>query len=173
MSSQDVLNKSMALTYLVEDTTSIALNIVGGPAQEVGVDFYIKDGEIRWDGYPLESEISQGDILRAVYKAKGLSDPVEVKIKLSSHNEMSFEANGTHIGWDKKLKYTSQPWQVSFYMNQSNADIDHDAVFGRGYVSKFTAIATSIQGTDKAVPYQLKTWRQPILMYNQSNRDPE
>jgi hypothetical protein len=155
------------LTYFFEDTTDIAVNVIGGVAQEVGVDYYTLDGRIKWDGMSLEDDLSAGDILRVFYRARGLSLPVPFRISLSDgfievwgHNE---------VEWNKLMRRrllsdTTAPWSTSFYMNQTVDGLEHPGVLGNGYVSKYVMLADGIQNTVEAVPNLIKTWRQPVIL---------
>jgi hypothetical protein len=166
VSSEDVQNKFISLTYLLEDTTNIAVNVVGGVTQQIGVDYYIEDNKIVWDGLGLEGEISAGDILRVLYIAHGLSDPVRVRFILKDNifSVMAIDQGNYKLLMKRFLN--SDPtgaWNTSFYMN----DLMHtDTVVGRGYVSKFLAIAESFNGTSKAKSYENRVWRQPLVIYN-------
>jgi hypothetical protein len=164
ISSEDILNKYISLTYLIDNPTETAVNVVGGTAQELNSDFYIQDNKIKWDGMTLESEINPGDVLRVMYHARGLSDPVRVKFILKDSALTIMGVDNGHFNRLMKRAVHSDPtgaWNASFYMDSSNVGPE----IGRGYVSKFLAIAESFSNTEKAKPYQLKTWRQPVIVY--------
>ena len=164
ISSEDVENKYVPLTYLFDSTTEVAVNVVGGTSQKLDADFYISDNKIKWDGRTLDGEINPGDILRVIYLAQGLSDPVRVKFILKD-NILTVMGSITNGHYNKLMKRTllsssAGSWKVSFYMNTGD-------IFGRGYVSKFLAIADSFGNTGRAKPFTLKTWRQPMIVYKE------
>jgi hypothetical protein len=166
VSSEDVQNKYVSLTYLIADTTNVAMNIVGGPPQGIDTDFYIQNNKIRWDNLSLDGEVNAGDIIRVLYIAEGLSNPTRIKFVLKDNIMTVFGVNNGHF--EKLMRRTMHsslagPWKVSFYMDNKT---HIGAQMGRGYVSKFLAVAESFTDTDKAKPYELKTWRQPVIFYN-------
>jgi hypothetical protein len=167
VSSEDIQNKYISLTYLIEDTTDIAVNVVGGTSQELDTDFYAQDNKIKWGGMTLDGEVNAGDILRVIYLARGLSNPARIKFVLKD-NVMTIlgMVNGHYIKLMKRVLHspTTGPWKTSFYMD---TQVHAGNVWGRGYVSKFLAIADSFSNTGKAKPYEFKTWRQPVIVYKE------
>lgn len=166
VSSEDVQNKYINLSYIVGDTTNVALNVIGGSPQELGVDFYVQDSKISWNSLGLDGEVKAGDILRVIYIAQGLSDPAKIKFVLDGNTMTIYESDQGHYARLMKRTLHSNPngiWNASFYMNE----VDHTGsnVIGRGYASKFLAISDSFTNTVKAKPYQHKTWRQPIILH--------
>ena len=176
VSSADVQNKNISLTYLIKDPSDIALNVVGGTAQKLNSDFYVEENKINWDGKTLDGEINAGDILRVIYIARGLSNPARVKFVLKDNTIAIFGLIEGHFSkLMKRSVYspTAGPWKTLFFMDKSSTEFKkhfqvntlNPDVMGRGYISKFLAIADSFSSTGKAKPYELKTWRQPVVIY--------
>jgi hypothetical protein len=177
VSSADVQNKNISLTYFIEDMSNVAVNVVGGTSQKINEDFYVEDNKINWDsGMTLDGEIKAGDILRVIYLARGLSNPARIKFVLKDNTLMTLGMVDGH--YTKLMKRTvhsptTGPWKVSFSMDNSTTEFlkhfqgNSPSInkMGRGYVSKFLAIADSFSNTEKAKPYELKTWRQPVVVY--------
>jgi hypothetical protein len=165
---------------LIEDASEVAVNVIGGTSQKLNKDFYVEDNKIKWDdGMTLDGEINPGDILRVIYIARGLSNPALIKFVLKD-NAMTIYGlvNGHYTKLMKRALHspTTGSWKVSFNMADSSAEFLNKRTsfqgnspsinkMGRGYVSKFLAIAESFSNTDKAKPYELKTWRQPVIVY--------
>lgn len=178
ISSENVQNKYVSLTYLIEDTSDVAVNVVGGTAQKINKDFYVEDNKIKWDEMTLDGEINYGDILRVIYLARGLSNPARIKFILKD-NIMTILGmeNGHYTRLMKRTMHSPivGPWKTSFSMNESTIEFKkhfqvnalNPDVMGRSYVSKFLAIAESFSNTGKVKPYELKTWRQPVLVYKE------
>jgi hypothetical protein len=172
LSSEDIANKFVSLTYLIMDATDMALNVVGGPPQDLGDDFYVKDGKIKWDDKTLEGELTSGEILRVIYKAQGLSSPVQFRVSLLPNGIVEVNGSDRHrwsrLMHQRILSDASSPWSTSFFMDRTTGGVDHSLIFGRGYVSKYFVLASGIRDTNQAVPYLIKTYRQPIALYNSS-----
>jgi hypothetical protein len=170
VSSENIANKYIPLTYLLNDSTDVALNVIGGSSQEMGADFIAEDGKIKWDGLGLEGELTAGEIMRVIYKAHGISATARFQINLLPNGIL--EVRGSDRSrWSKLMRRrlysdTSSPWSSSLYMDQTATDIDHSFIFGRGYASQYFTLAAGIEGTAEAAPYLLKTWRQPIILHN-------
>ena len=166
VSSQDVQNRYIPLTYLIGDETDISLNIVGGPPQELDVDFYIEDNLVKWDGKELDGEINAGEIVRVMYMSMDLS--ARARIQVAALNGVLTVRGSTGNRLGKLMRralvsdYTGNPWSVSFYMDATGSP--DSSAFGRGYVSRFSAVADSFDGI-AADPYEYKTYRQPIILY--------
>ena len=64
----NILQKSVNLPYKPLND-NIALNIIDGPALEIGVDFILDGDTISWSGSPIDSIIAEGDIIRVIYLA--------------------------------------------------------------------------------------------------------
>ena len=69
LSALDVTHGFVDLGFLVtsDDTSHVALNIIGGPSQTYGIDYVVEEGAIIWKGYQLDSFLLPGDVLRIVY----------------------------------------------------------------------------------------------------------
>jgi hypothetical protein len=67
ISSEDVSRKYAILSQVPNDSSNVVLDIEGGLTQEYGVDYYVEEDLIKWDGKTLESDIAPGDILRVIY----------------------------------------------------------------------------------------------------------
>ena len=166
VSSQDVQNRFISLTYMIQDSSDVAVNLIGGPSQECGIDYYIRDNLVKWDGKELDGEIKAGDIMRVIYTARGLSGPARVQFVVQDGILTVRGTEGSRF--DRLMKraiksdYTTNPWSVMFYMDKTGGD---ETSFGRGYVSKFSVIASAFDGTTEAQPYEYKTWRQSITLY--------
>ena len=139
-------SKSAALSYTL-DSSNVSVNIVGGTAQEMGSDFYIQDSQIKWNGMGLESEISVGDILRVIYRARELSGPLQFRMKLEDN---LFTMYGRiSDSWQRIFKRgllsdSSTSWTASFSMDRTGNVVDRNITYGHGYGSKFYLIADSI-----------------------------
>jgi hypothetical protein len=170
VSSEDIANRYIPLTYLLDDGTNVAVNIIGGSSQELGTDFIAEDGKIKWDGLGLEGELTPGEILRVIYKAAGISATARFQISLLENGILEIRGSD-RSRWSKLMRRrlysdTSSPWSSSFYMDQTSSDVDHSLIFGRGYASQYFTLAAGFEGTTEAAPYLLKTWRQPIILHN-------
>jgi hypothetical protein len=71
ITGDDIRNRYVQLAYVPHpsDCTSMAVNVVKGPSQNYGTDFYICDSKIQWAEKNLESQIKIGDTLRILYKS--------------------------------------------------------------------------------------------------------
>ena len=56
------------LTY-APISDNIAVNIIHGPAQILGMDFVLQGDFLRWSGYFLDTIIGVGDVIRVIYLA--------------------------------------------------------------------------------------------------------
>jgi hypothetical protein len=129
-----------------------------------------------WDSMTLDGEINAGDILRVIYLARGLSNPARIKFVLKD-NVMTIlgQVNGHYTNLMKRAMHSSTTgsWKTSFFMDQSSIEFKkhyqvnslNPDTMGRGYISKFLAIADSFSNTDQAKPVEAKTWRQPVIIY--------
>ncbi|MBE3087178.1 MAG: hypothetical protein IMZ64_13285, partial [Bacteroidetes bacterium] len=159
--------------FMVEDINEVSVNIIGGTSQDLGTNFYVQDNKIKWDGLDLEGEIHAGDMVRVIYMPHGLSGPARVKFVLENNTLTILGViNGHYENLMKRILHSPVvgPWNTSFYMDtvpgwvKDNISYNGNSV-ARGYVSRFLAIAESINNTDLAKPYAYKTWRQPIILH--------
>ncbi len=69
LTDEDIATGFVGLPSFVapEDSGNIAVNVIGGPAQEYGVDFTIEFSKLVWTGYDLENFLAAGDTLRVVF----------------------------------------------------------------------------------------------------------
>lgn len=70
LSATNITNKYVTLAYPPKVYTEVTLDIIGGPAQEFGVDFEVLVGsqqQVTWNGKALESLLLEGDIIRVTY----------------------------------------------------------------------------------------------------------
>jgi hypothetical protein len=158
------------LSYVPEpaDCSNVALNVVGGVSQNYGEDFYVEDAKLKWDGMALEDEIEPGDVLRIIYMDRKLSDPVRVSLSLKGSR---FTVRIADPEWRTVLQrdmigsYVG-PWLVSFSMDTPSPE-NHHCVFGKGYVSRFLAVANLIEneGMQIVKSYGVKTERKNLVFY--------
>jgi len=69
LTALDIQNKYITLdpAKIDDPTGNVAVNIVGGGSQYNGVDYFIDENLLRWDGMELEGKLIEGDILRVIY----------------------------------------------------------------------------------------------------------
>ena len=169
LTSTDIDNKYLPLSHVpdLSDCSSVALNVVGGVPQSYGDDFILQDARINWAGRGLDGELDPGDILRAIYVDRDVSGPL--KVVISKRNGLI--KVGVDDGTEKTIMYQNVPrdsstWNVSFYMADPDTTIDHGCEGGRGFVSKFAAVADSFSSTSLNKPYGVKTERRTAIFYN-------
>jgi len=166
----DIRRKSVPLSFIPEpsDCSNVALNIVGGVPQNYGEDFYIENSMIKWDGMELDGEIEAGEVLRVIYHDRSLSDPAKVRMSLIGDR---FTIKAYNDGWNTVMArdmigdYTGQ-WMTHFIMDTPSPGVSHDCIYGRGFVSKFTAVASSFSDNlllDRR--YDVKTERKTLIFY--------
>lgn len=166
VSSSDIENKFVNLSYMIEDSSEVMVNVIGGTSQELDTDFYVQNNKVKWDGMVLDGEVKAGDILRVTYLPYGLSAPYRVKFILNNNTMTVMGMVDGH--YEKLMKRAihspiTGAWNTSFYMNA----VEHtNASTGRGYVSRYLAIAESIANTGLAQPYEYKIWRQPVVLHD-------
>lgn len=188
----NIRDKFAPLSYIPEDPGDVAVNVVGGTPQNNKEDFVLNNAQIQWDGLGLDGELEVGDVLRVIYRDRTLSRPIRVNISLYG-KRFTIKVADTVGPWTTILKRDmvgdySGPWRTSFYMDQGDPDLDiylqlEDTdlfaledddylrvdtgytYFGRGFVSKFLAIANSFDNTDKDRPYGFRTERKSIVLY--------
>jgi len=67
LSSQDIINGYVTLSRSPLDPDNVALNIVNGTPQVPTIDYFVVGKQVRWDNYPLENILEEGDQLRIIY----------------------------------------------------------------------------------------------------------
>lgn len=172
ITANDVRNKYVALSFIPKpDASNTSLNIVGGVAQNYGKDYYIQDSKIKWDEMNLEQDLSPGDILRIIYDDEKLSDPVKVSLSLkNSIFTVKYYQNGWHTALMKNIAIPyDSTWTASFLMDQANP-INHDDIYGKGFVSQFLVIAEAFTGYDST--YAFRTERKTITLYGSDTSAP-
>jgi hypothetical protein len=163
----DIRNKNVALSFIPDpDTSNTSLNIVGGVAQNYGEDYYIKDSKIKWDGMNLDGELQPGDIFRILYTDEKLSK--ELKVSLSLKGSI-FTVKYFNNGWQTLImkniaSYYLGPWETTFMMDTPNP-INHDDIYGKGFVSQFVAIGASFINSTVDSALTFRTERKTITLY--------
>jgi len=66
------INKYVTLSGLPADTSSVALDIIGGTSQALGTlftppDFGMDTSRLTWAGYGLDGTMAAGDSIRVIY----------------------------------------------------------------------------------------------------------
>jgi parallel beta-helix repeat protein len=158
------------LSYVPEpaDCSNVALNVVGGVSQNYGEDFYVEDAKLKWDNMSLEDELEPGDVLRIIYMDRKLSDPIRVSLSLKGSR---FTVRIADPLWRTVLQRDMigsfvGDWRVSFSMDTPSPE-SHHCVFGKGYVSRFLAVANSIANDGMQIDksYGVKTERKNLVFY--------
>ena len=173
ITADDTRNKYAQLSYIPEpsDCSNVALNVVGGVPQNFAEDFYVEDSKIKWDGMELDGEIEPGEVLRAIYMDRSLSNPVTVKISLDSSRYTIRAYDGewhTVLKRDMVGSYTGM-WKTAFAMDTTDTDISHHCIYGKGFVNKFLAIAESFDNLDiRDKSYNVRTERRNLAFYEES-----
>lgn len=169
LSGDDIRNKSLQLSFIPEpsDCSNVALNIVGGVSQNYGEDFYIENSMIKWDGMALDGEVEAGEVFRVIYYDRNLSDPIKISIS-NINDRLTIKAydNGwnTVIARDQVDDFTG-PWVTNFIMDTTSPDISHACIYGRGFVSKFSAVTDSFTDMIFDDSYDVRTERKTLILY--------
>jgi len=169
LSSTDVDNKYLALSHIpdVGDCSSVAVNVVGGVPQSYGDDFILQDARISWAGLGLDGQVDPGDILRVIYVDRDVSGPLKVGIsKRSGLIKVRVNDGNWRPVMYQNVTQDASSWNVSFYMSDPDISIDHDCESGRGFVSRFSAVADSFSSTSLSKPFGVRTERRTAIFYN-------
>jgi len=161
----NIRNKYASLSYIPEsDCTNITLNIVGGVSQNLGEDFYLQDSKIKWDGMNLEEDIEVGDVLRVIYQDRNLSNTLRTMISLIG-NRLTVKVynDGWNIINRRDIDYTGD-WKISFIMNEASNE-SHACIYGKGFVSKFSAKANSFSNSILDEPCTISTEKKSLVFY--------
>jgi len=69
LTSTDITNKKVTLTYTPVNGNFVRLDVIGGGAQDNGVDFSVNatTKELSWSGLGLDGILEAGDVLRVTY----------------------------------------------------------------------------------------------------------
>ena len=74
VTDQDIAGGWKLLDNLPSDPALVAVKIVGGVAQEYGVDYYVDRHHLWWRGLRLDGQLLAGDILQVIYPRFLLAD---------------------------------------------------------------------------------------------------
>lgn len=165
---ENISNQYVPLAFLPEDCSNIAVNIVGGTAQNIGDDFTLNDGNITWDSSSSLAELDPGEILRIIYKVNNNTlAPIRVDMSLKGNRFTTRVFNNgvweTAFRRDMVGNYIG-PWSVSFVMDSTGAN-RLNCLDGRGFASGFLAVADSIVGSDAVRPYGTITERKNLVLF--------
>lgn len=67
LTATDELNKNTSLSYLPASPEKVTLDVIGGTSQRRNFDYEVLGQVLNWDGFSLETSLSEGDELRAIY----------------------------------------------------------------------------------------------------------
>ena len=167
VNANNIRDKFVPLSYIPEpDCTNIALNVVGGVAQNVGEDFYLQDSKVKWDGMVLDGEIEASDVLRVIYMDRVLSDVLRASITLSGQRlTIKIFDGGWRVVNMRDISDSTAEWKVSFLMDEA-ANQSHDCIYGKGFVSKFLAMADEFTDMSLDKPLEVRTERRNLIFYN-------
>jgi hypothetical protein len=68
LTSLDITNKQITLSQTPLNPLEVVLDIPSGITQAYGLDFIVSANVLDWDGYGLETILSQNDRLRIIYQ---------------------------------------------------------------------------------------------------------
>ncbi len=168
VNANNIRDKFVPLSYIPEpDCTNIALNVVGGVSQNLGEDFYLQDSKVKWDGMDLDGEIETSDVLRIIYMDRVLSDKKRAAISLSGQrlSVKIFDGDWRVINM-RDISDTTSEWKVSFVMDEA-ADQSHDCIYGKGFVSKFLAMADGFTDMSLDKPLEVRTEKRNLIFYEE------
>jgi hypothetical protein len=165
---ENIINKSIPLGFLPTDCSNVAVNIVGGTAQNFGEDFIIENGNLIWDSSSSLVDLDAGEVLRIMYELGNNSfAPIRVDMSLKGQRFTTrvFEQGTWKTAFRRDMVGTyAGPWTVSFVMDSTGAN-RLDCLIGRGFVSGFVAVANSIENSDIARPYGNITERKNLVLF--------
>jgi hypothetical protein len=178
LSGQDIQEKFVSPFSLIASTSAVTVNRNGNPII-LGVDYVVEKNVLQWSGTSLDGTMTAGDVLQVTYMPEDVSPTAKIIVKVdtpdSSHpgeytpvetllSVQAITVDTTNIIMARTLSSdtTADPWNIQFYVDNSEDTVD----YGRGYISNFVATADSITGTDRVKQNALKTWRKPLLVYN-------
>lgn len=124
------------------DYTNVAINVVGGSAQQYGTDFIIKTDSwfgnssvVSWKGYALEELIAEGDVIRVVLK-EGLQ-----------HKFLNFVMHGHYSNIEKERAiFVSPSGSDSSIIGIPGQDTGGNGTFELPYRTIQMALMDSTQG---------------------------
>jgi hypothetical protein len=151
---------------MTTDCSSSAVNLIGGIAQEYGVDYKLEGGRLVWRGLELDGVLDPGDNMRVIYKAKDISEKARAMISLHGSRLAVKVSDGrtwlTLARRDVSTNLDGQ-WGASFYMDQTGL-AESPCQVGRAFISNFQVIASTITGTDLDQPFLQKTERKTVII---------
>jgi hypothetical protein len=168
VSYENIENQYIPLAFLPADCSNIAVNIVGGTAQNFGEDFTIQDGNLTWDSSSSLSDLDAGEILRVIYgMGNNTFAPIRVEMNLTDNRLTTklFSQGVWKTAYRKDIGDSTGPWIVSFVIDSTGAD-SVSCLNGRGFVSGFVAIADSITNSNIARPYGNITERKNLVLFS-------
>jgi len=168
VNANDITNKYVSLSYLPNpDSSNTTLSVVGGVSQNYGVDYYIDDSKIKWDGMTLDGDLQPGDILRLNYVDIRLSSAIRVSLSLtgSVFTVKIFENRWRTIFMKDIASSYLGPWTASFLMNQRLDD-----GMGKGFISQFMVIGSLFENSTVDQTLTSRTERKHLTIYDNSLR---
>lgn len=175
LSADDTRNGYACMEYMARDATS-AVNVVGGPPQAYGVDYVLDGNRLFWRGLGMDGEVSPGDVIRVIYHAEGLANPVRVKLAVDNSimTVSAFDFGTT--GWQQLMKKklvsdSDSTWAVAFTMDGTSEGHTSPVQRGKFFVSRFMAEADTIEGAGESL--MLNTERRPSIFYDTTRGNPE
>lgn len=165
VSSDDTRRGFTSLSFSAYDCTSSAVNVVGGTSQDYGSDYIIQGERLVWRGYGMDGEVEPGEILRVMYRAKELSDPVKLKLSLNADylSIRAYDYNEWSTLMLRNLITSDSTWGIRYHMDETGEP--HLCQVGRGFGSQLLVVADDFINTEKDQPYLLRTQRRTIALY--------
>lgn len=165
VSADDTRRGFAPLSFTAYDCTSSAVNIVGGPPQEFGSDYILQGENVVWRSLGLDGEVEPGDILRVIYRAKSLSDPVKLRVSLVDDYLLAkvYDYDSWSVVQRRNIVGTDNTWGASYYMDSTGQA--HECQVGRGFGSQFRTVANDFHGTTKDERYLIRTQRRTVALY--------
>ena len=71
LDAQNISDKYVVLSDLPQDSSTVALNVIGGGPQNFGSDYTVSGFFLSWSGLALGGLLESGDTLRALYSDQG------------------------------------------------------------------------------------------------------
>jgi hypothetical protein len=168
LSAEDIRNKYVSLSFIPDDqdSTSLAVNVVGGVPQNYGTDFIVQDGRVIWDGLALDGDLDSEDVLRVIYRDRRVWGPVRSRISFDGD---ILKVDVYDTGWQTYMRRNmvgdSTSWKVSFTMSDPDVMVNHNNEAGRGFVSNFLAVADSFTNSLLIQPYNVRTEKRTVVFY--------
>lgn len=170
LSGDNIRNKYVPLRYIPEtsDSSNVALNI-GGIPQNYGEDFYVEDSKIKWDNRDLDGEMEAGEVIRVIYLDRTLSPLVTALISFESgrFTIKAFDNTWKTVMIRDMIGSYHGSWKISFLMDEPTPSENHAYVYGKGFVSKFLAVAESFIDLNMDKSFDVRTERRNLVLYNE------